>query len=857
MFLHRVRRCASLFLSLTIFSFISASAESITWTGPTNSSWFTAANWSLSRVPAAADDVLIDQNVTVLVPAGSSSISFASLTLGDAAGTFSPTLKVSTAVATNGTLTVLRNATLQQDCPWKLSFGAMSVAPGGLLTHTANTSARSYVLNLAVAGDFDLQAGATISVNGKGYSGGASAYQPGFGPGGGTAPPTHSGAGGGHGGPGGKGYDSTAYGGVVYDHPVFPRDLGSGGSSGGQWGCIAGTGGSGGGAVRIWVGGQMISNGLVEADGAASVPPSCMSAACGGGGAGGSIHITAGALSGNGRLTAKGGASRPTPENYGTPGGGGGGGRISLESVAGNVAGLITQTDGGGSYVIGGGVVGGTGTIQINSAYVPLSVADAPSNIRVSTLEERSISAAWDAVSAAAIYVLQASTSPDFSGAIISSGTAATSGTIRQLLPDTSYYLRVRAENDEEQSVFSQTISAHTLVDVTPPPAPTLIGVLSEGRRYLRISWEAASSGEPVFTFNVYRATFSFSSTAGVSPLILHSTSTVFVDRPSAEGVYYYAVTSLDMAENESSPSSSLPGTASYASILWVGPTNGSWFAAANWSLARVPAAADDVSIDENVTVLVPAGSSSISFASLTLGDAAGTFSPTLKVSTSVETGGTLTVLRNATLQQDCPWQLSFGAVNVVPGATLTHTANSSSRQYVLNLNVAGDFELQAGASVSVKGRGYSGGGQNAAGSGPGGGGGASSSGGYWGGSGAGYGGKGGVGGGWQGGPGAAGAAYGSLTDPTDLGSGGGGGSRSDFPGSVNGGAGGGAVILSVGGQMILNGTVDADGVPSLPENSYGGGGGSGGSVNLFAASISGAGSVHADGGASAVSSYP
>jgi hypothetical protein len=90
---------------------------------------------------------------------------------------------------------------------------------------------------------------------------------------------------------------------------------------------------------------------------------------------------------------------------------------------------------------------------------------------------------------------------------------------------------------------------------------------------------------------------------------------------------------------------------------------------------------------------------------------------------------------------------------------------------------------------------------------------------------------------------------YGSETNPDYFGSGGGGGW------GVPGGVGGGRIRLTITGSLLLDGSVRADGADApLPGTFYGGGGGgSGGTVNLYAATISGSGSVTANGG----SGYP
>ncbi|MBA3709901.1 MAG: Ig-like domain-containing protein, partial [Planctomycetes bacterium] len=78
---------------------------------------------------------------------------------------------------------------------------------------------------------------------------------------------------------------------------------------------------------------------------------------------------------------------------------------------------------------------------------------------------------------------------------------------------------------------------------------------------------------------------------------------------------------------------------------------------------------------------------------------------------------------------------------------------------------------------------------------------------------------------------------YGSITDPRFLGS---------NASNSSGGFGGGALIVVASGAVAIDGIVSANGLDSMTE---GGGGGSGGTVNITAATISGLGEIRANGG--------
>ena len=102
---------------------------------------------------------------------------------------------------------------------------------------------------------------------------------------------------------------------------------------------------------------------------------------------------------------------------------------------------------------------------------------------------------------------------------------------------------------------------------------------------------------------------------------------------------------------------------------------------------------------------------------------------------------------------------------------------------------------------------------------------------------------------GGSGGPGAigpaGGAAFGNLISPID--GGGRGGSGGSLGSSVpNGGLGGGAMLLTVSGDLVVNGSISANGLMPFTINA---GGGAGGSISVSANSLSGTGTITANGG--------
>lgn len=193
-------------------------------------------------------------------------------------------------------------------------------------------------------------------------------------------------------------------------------------------------------------------------------------------------------------------------------------------------------------------------------------------------------------------------------------------------------------------------------------------------------------------------------------------------------------------------------------------------------------------------------------------------------------------VIRNAWVEISGP--------NALRSLVLENSRLSPSLQQPLDLSIQFDLTMDAVSSLDATGRGHP------FGAGPGAG---QTSGNLNGaGSGAGHGGPGGgcpqSTGGCSGSAPVGGAAYGSVMNPVTMGSGGGssGNTRS------NGGSGGGAIRISVGGRFLVDGVIEADGVPGLNESGVfinRGGGGAGGSIWVTCGAFEGSGGVRAAGG--------
>ncbi|MGW8185080.1 MAG: InlB B-repeat-containing protein [Candidatus Moraniibacteriota bacterium] len=213
-----------------------------------------------------------------------------------------------------------------------LTFDNLTIASGGTLTHSQNTTELNPPVNSIYikANNLDIQSGGKIDVSTKGWN----------------VNGTYSGtlnSGAGHGGIGGA--SSTGTGGAAYDSGLNPSLPGSRGFGGG----------SGGGSARIIVDNSLTNNGDINANGATGAINT-------GGGSGGSVLISAKDLNGGGNIFSKGGNTSGT-------GGSGAGGRIAVyyenkDDYTGSTP-LNTDVYAGG---IGGNASGSIGTFYMASA---------------------------------------------------------------------------------------------------------------------------------------------------------------------------------------------------------------------------------------------------------------------------------------------------------------------------------------------------------------------------------------------------------------------------------------------------------------------------------------------------------
>ncbi len=216
-------------------------------------------------------------------------------------------------------------------------FARLVVLPGSILTHAATTGETIGRLDLEVTGDVYVSPSATIDAIGLGFEGGLQGSNPS--PEGMTVPGLQgapAGFGGSHAGEGefaGEGPSAAPYGSCRT--PDLPGGGGGAAPNGDP-------GGSGGGIIKLRVGGRLIVDGAIDASGA--------SGEGGAAGAGGSVHLEAISIGGSGWVHATGG----DPGALVGRGGSAGGGRIAVLGPLEDMAPELSSASGPAWYASGG-----------------------------------------------------------------------------------------------------------------------------------------------------------------------------------------------------------------------------------------------------------------------------------------------------------------------------------------------------------------------------------------------------------------------------------------------------------------------------------------------------------------------
>ena len=398
----------------------SAQAATTTWTGAGgDSKWNTAANWSGGAVPTSTDDVVVSG---FYGPVTTADISFQSLYLNGGA-----TLNLYHKIVGAGSMTVSSsqvyfraNVVHTLTGKVKLTAGSYFITP--VTTNTPNSAIRME------AGEFDIDAGTTVTTYRSGYLYGQSGMN-GSGPYPGTGNSGGGGGGGGVGGAGGTGGAGTAGGGggTTACATLGPTSFGSGGGGGDT----DAQGGNGGGLIHLVANNTSTINGTITSVGENQANTGM--SFDGGGGGGGAIRLYAKDFLGTPEaINAAGG-------NGGSSGGGGGGGCVELgyEDTNSITTGMMSVLGGTGSNAGSNGV---KRIVQLPLRPLNFAVGIGPYNGVTSSEHTLSWTSAGGIGTMYNIYYSEDGLTYIFYD---STSTPATSYTTTNLQPGRHYYYRI------------------------------------------------------------------------------------------------------------------------------------------------------------------------------------------------------------------------------------------------------------------------------------------------------------------------------------------------------------------------------------------------------------------------------
>ena len=687
------------------------------------------------------------------------------------------------------------------------AFNSLWLTNLAVLTHSPAFSGETdFRINLTIAHDLTVDYPSRIEATARGYAGTS-------GPGAGVSSALASGGGGGHGGLGGVSA-AGANGGGAYGSIASPALPGSGGGNG-----YFSVGGSGGGVIRLAVGGLLRLDGTIAADGGSGLYNNLAGA-----GAGGSIAINAGTITGFGPISANGGAA--TIGN----GGGGAGGRIAITYTNTSFYGSVTARGGAGSQF------GAAGTVFTKAA------SAASGDVRV---DNGGNTGAFTPLAAPALFNLTiANRALVFPQAALTnvSLTLKSNGLLTHLVGAEGLLLTV---------ISNVTIEAAGRIDVTGqgygPAEGSGAGTNSvlfggSGGGHGGVGGTAAAGGGGGYDSIVAPTQFgsgggegylsSGGSGGGAVRLIVGGTLQVDGALSADGGAGYDYIYG--------------GGGAGGSLYLTVGALRGSGAITANGGVStgaggggggRIAIYYGTNGFTGTLTAYGGAGAGRGGAGTIFTNDASATHGGVV-VHNGGNAGGLtrlnpatwpvgtyfdLTVSGAAQVNPDAP--LTFWNLLLNTGGVLSHDAGQSG----VNLSTIADARFEAGTAINANSLGY------ASGTGPGTGVASTTSGG----GGAGHGGSGGT----ATNGGAGGIIYGVAAEPATFGSGGAAGYLS------RGGAGGGIIRLTVGGLLQLDGALTANGEPGLDNGR--GGGGAGGSIYVTTDVLTGTGVVSANGGAS------
>ncbi len=706
-------------------------------------------------------------------------------------------------------------------------FQSLSIINGGKITHIANSTTQTNILDLNITNDVTIDTGASIDASGCGFTTDQ-------GPGKGSAT-FYGGGGGGHGGNGGycyNNYSATGIspGGVEYDSITNPSQIGSGGGYGRSGGRL---GGNGGGGIRLNVGGRLENRGKILSNGNNGVGSFDMSS---GGGSGGFIYLTVGDFAGVGEISANGGIG-------GSPssGGGGAGGRIAIFYNTKTYTGATTAYGGTGYQN------GSAGSIYLKS--------------KISTEGQIIFDNSVNTVASTSIV-------GDFPDILIRNSVVIVAGNVTAISCTVSNnaVLTHSQNTDVQTNIIDMAVSGNMTVESSGLINASGLGFLRDQGNGKGLSGYYGGGGG-AHGGNGGNGT---SNTGGVSYDSVTDPSQIGSgggsgsngDRLGGNGGGGIRLSVSGRLENNgiirANGNNGVGGGSVYCGgggaggfiNLTVGELTGVGSISANGGIGgitgsngggggaggRIAIYYNSKSYTGTVTTYGGTGYQNGASGSVYIksnADANGEviYDNNQNYGAYTYISGTLPniTIRNKTMVV-ATGTITATSCIVSNNSILTHGINSNNQEYIVDMVVSGNFIIETGGLIDANSRGYTSG----QGSGKGGSG-------YYGGGGGAHGGNGG-----NGTSNTGGVSYDSVTDPSQIGSGGGSGSNGDRLG----GNGGGGIRLSVSGRLENNGIIRANGNNGVGGGSvYCGGGGAGGFINLTVGELTGVGSISANGG--------
>jgi hypothetical protein len=487
-----ITMCSGIYTSGTYTNLTIGAGCAVTFTGSLSVSGTLliadTASLLVQGVLTATGSVSLSGNLTLQATSTIQSFGFGAsgsrvLTIREPAGLPIPTVTINTdLIVVNGTAVVVDAATQANVLR---VLGNVTVAAGGAI-HADALGCPGSQSGLDAGGCAELSApavgGGATSREGGDQTGQSSAYV--------------GGGGGAYGGAGADGVGAANPGGTpgqggdqTYGSSTAPVLFGSGGGAGRRAGTITAVG-TGGGALRLDVGGNLTVNGRISADGGNG------SANSDGGGSGGSVYITVGnALSGTGTIRANGGNGGLNGSSSSVGGGGGGGGRVAVYySNAGTPFPAVTANGGAHGLSAQGAAAAGSVVKIITDIQPPAPISPLTTGAVTST----SIVLNWTATgdngnSGTASYydlryrtVTPIASEADYQTAVMVAGepAPAVAGTLQSfrvtgLNYSTTYCFAIKAVDDAGNAsaldltpADTSTVCATTEAQDTTPPAP-------------------------------------------------------------------------------------------------------------------------------------------------------------------------------------------------------------------------------------------------------------------------------------------------------------------------------------------------------------------------------------------------